>query len=138
MGVWGYAATYTSLLRSAVPPKPWPNDLEVPDSGYDDVVVSSTSTMQVFLGLAAVEILKRAPRTWASWATAKANNKLELEVRNRVCALIVSDAGEIQRVVAVVAVRLEDSGGRVFTQLGKWKDGQASASCTLPGTKMMD
>jgi len=51
--------------------------------------------------------------------------------------VVVDGFGEVQRVVALVALRItkNDDSQRMLVQIGKWSDGVAQVTCLLPGTK---
>merc|ERR1712087_790596 len=50
--------------------------------------------------------------------------------------MYVDDQGNVQRIVTVVAMRVEKEDGSVVAQIGRGRDGEVSTSCTLPGTKI--
>lgn len=136
---WGYARCFHSHLIAAAPPQTsWPNDVCVPGGGYDDIVVGMSASSQIFLSLVAVEILRS---TWAGGifgVGAPSVEKLEAEVRDRRSVLIMTELGEVQRVVAVGVVDLRRGDARLLAIVGKWKNSRVQASCVLPGSKMKE
>merc|ERR1711879_742564 len=62
--------------------------------------------------------------------------KLESEVRERKCTLVVTEDGQVRRVAAVVAMSIMAPDGRIFAQVGKCRGERWRACCMLPGSKM--
>jgi len=57
---WTYARCFHARLVTAEPPREeYPTDLRVPSASYDELVVSMPDSMQVFLSLGALQILRK-------------------------------------------------------------------------------
>lgn len=122
-----YATNYFARITSAMPPHAdWPTDLYVPFTEASDLL-----SHDVGLGL-----LKRAYSTSAINMTEDEYSEFTSELFNGRCALQQSSNGDLERVVAVVALRLAQSDGSLFVQIGKWdKKTGVTCLCLLPGTK---
>jgi hypothetical protein len=117
--------------------------LHIPYASFDHVLVAMDPCAQVFFGLVAIEILKTKSQSWSSHFALKEGkgltiSKLETEVRNRTCVLVVTETGEIERVTSLVTLRIEDAEGRVFAQIANLRDGEVTPCCMLPGSKLRD
>lgn len=128
--IFGIAAEYSKQfhrrLSSAHPPlAPWPTDLEVPFTDYCDLVVSMPVEIQEVIGQATLTQSKLS------------KPQLKDEVRNGTSIVVTTGEGKVFRVVSLVVLRIERADGRVFAQVGKWKNSLASPSCQLPGAKQL-
>lgn len=122
-----YARAFHKRLIAAEPPyADWPDDILVPDTESSDLLGS-----EVCLGL-----LRRYAKTPACLLSTAALSELEDEVCEGKCAIQDDGQGSLERIVSVLAVRLERSDGCILVEVGRWKDGRATAdSVQLPGTK---
>merc|ERR1719162_1221579 len=80
------------------------------------------------IGAVAVSTAKQR-RDWKAW-----NSR---DVREGRSCLMVNWAGEVERIVSVIVLRLARPDGRVLVQLGERKShrDETQASCRLPGKK---
>jgi len=62
-------------------------------------------------------------------------DKLEAEVRKKLCTVVHIGVGQVLRVVSLIAVRLERLDGLVLVKLAKWNGQTAEPDCALPGRK---
>jgi len=136
-----YSKLYHSRIVSASPSGNMSlTDLEVPFTGWDDLVVTMGKEHQVRIGLVALDHINAQidsgffrRRTIPSGLA-----KLKQEVIRGKSCLLINAAGEVERVVSVVALRIErqsPEGTFVLVQLGKHSDGSMLPSCQLPGAK---
>jgi len=66
----------------------------------------------------------------------KGFENLQKEVQNGVSLVILNGVGEVERVVSVVALRVEREDNKLFVQLAKWEHRSGlSVSVALPGGK---
>jgi len=90
-----------------------------------------TQDAQVIIGLEATKAYR-----WKKGAAPDGCMRLEQEIKSGKSLVILTGAGEIQRVVSVVALRVRRQDGNIFVQLAKWE--QSSGVCPhvqLPGGK---
>ena len=76
---------------------------------------------------------------WA-WVKASRGSKTGLEkLRDEVnlgkSAVLVNGSGGIERIAAIVALRIEREDGYLFAQLGKREEDKMTPACKLPGGK---
>jgi hypothetical protein len=146
-----YAKIFHTRLVSALPPvSQWPNDIEVPFASYEEIVIAMADSSRTFIGMVSIRLMQastgdlRNSLQRVSFGTGLGMfgkvdiAALEKEVSDRKCVLLISGAGEVQRVVAVLALRLVRDDGRVLVQLGKVRKGQVQLSCKLPGKLLKD
>jgi len=131
-----YCAGYHARLITSKPPAaPWPTDLHVPFTDFGDLVLSMPVDMQQIIGSDAMEQLANG-RVWMG-----RNNfgftKLRQEVEKGKSIVVVDGQGNIRRVVAVVAIRVERSADKcLLAQVGRLNGaGKPTAACQLPGGK---
>merc|ERR1712203_888536 len=95
--------------------------------------------MRHFLGLL---ILRNAPTNFNFganfWGATDRIHRLEEEVRLGQSIVMITGAGELQRVTALVVLHVKNASGEIFVELGKWVSGKAQPSCKLPGAKMKE
>eukprot|EP00403_Amphidinium_massartii_P004175 CAMPEP_0178379514 /NCGR_PEP_ID=MMETSP0689_2-20121128/4981_1 /TAXON_ID=160604 /ORGANISM="Amphidinium massartii, Strain CS-259" /LENGTH=1176 /DNA_ID=CAMNT_0019999617 /DNA_START=19 /DNA_END=3552 /DNA_ORIENTATION=- len=117
------------IISSSPPFAAWPDDLHVPFTDMVDLV-----SKDVGMGL-----LKKALRLGTLNLPDEKRRALEEELRKEKCALQELPSGELQRIVAVVTLRLHRSpdSDQFLTILGKWVPGTSGviATCELPGAK---
>jgi len=127
-----YAKSFLARLISAVPPEvPWPNDLSVPFTEYDEIVCSMDVEMRSFIGMVSFEMYQQTTWFWDN----KSVEQLKEEVLTGRCTLLVSNVGKVFRVVAVTALRITNAEGHILVQVGRWEHGRAVPKVALPGTK---
>mmetsp|Transcript_52496 Transcript_52496/g.122841 ORF Transcript_52496/g.122841 Transcript_52496/m.122841 type:complete len:1239 (-) Transcript_52496:33-3749(-) len=125
-----YGRAFHLRVTLARPPySGWPNDLEVPHTDPSDLLEQD-------IGL---ELLKRERRHNGILKSMSEEDYTELvrEVESEKCSIQAGLDGVLERIVAIVAVKVERPDGRVLAQLGKFDKGKksTSVSCALPGTK---
>ena len=82
------------------------------DSKYGELTLRMPSALQLTLGLVAISVahqLYGLPRS--------VRVTLTDEVHRRKCTLFLTEAGEVQRAIAVVAVHLQDPDGQVLVHV---------------------
>mmetsp|Transcript_46267 Transcript_46267/g.103720 ORF Transcript_46267/g.103720 Transcript_46267/m.103720 type:complete len:501 (-) Transcript_46267:97-1599(-) len=122
-----YGRSYHQRVLSAVPPYArWPTDLKVPFTDISDLLGP-----HVGIGMLQSEISKGTLHL-----SKAAEQELMEELLQEKCALTTAKDGGLQRMVAVVALKVKDREGNIFAELGKCDaKGVRKASCTLPGGK---
>lgn len=130
-----YCKQFHTRITSAKPPNaPWPNDLDVPFTEYGHIVVSMDQGMQLSIGLDAID---NAGASW-NWHRGRKEmglEKLKKELEAGKSTVTVNGNGDVERIVLVVAIRLEREDGYIFTQLAKKEDSEIVANCQFPGGK---
>mmetsp|Transcript_32711 Transcript_32711/g.59424 ORF Transcript_32711/g.59424 Transcript_32711/m.59424 type:complete len:336 (+) Transcript_32711:1-1008(+) len=121
-----YCINYHTRIISAIPPHAsWPTDLYVPYTDFSDML-----SQDVGLGL-----LKGYTRKGSLKLSSSDHAAFKEELQNGKTALVVGADGILERVVAVVAMRLENK-GKILVQLAKWDDRTGlKPARVLPGTK---
>jgi len=149
-----YSRAFHRRLRGAHPPTgSWPNDLEVPDTDYSDLVLAMDHETQATISLQACEHLRRAepgghgrhpsnsaPGENRRNSTGNVKNgaipRLREEVSKGISCVMVNAEGQVERVVCVIALWLENEDGQVMVELGKKQDQEPiKAVGKLPGRK---
>jgi len=129
-----YGRQFHRRIVAARPPEAsWPNDLEIPCTEYGDLVASMDAEIKAVIGLNAIDHVIKA-----SWHRKMPRRgtlvRLKQEIRNGKSTIMLNAQGKVERVVSVVALRLQDSDGNIFTELGQMEGG-LKACCQLPGAK---
>jgi len=137
-----YCHQFHKRLTSALPPvASFPNDLHVPFTDFTDIVVSMKKSTQVTVGLHALTVaylyLSRP------WHVARGRvsfqleiSKLKHEIMNGESAVMLNGQGALERVVSVVALRIEREDGCILCQLWKMLNQYLpQPCCQLPGGK---
>jgi len=127
-----YGRAFHMRITCARPPfSRWPNDVEVPHTNPSDLLEQD-------IGL---ELLRREREKDCSPIKAMPDDDyLQLlgEVQKEKCAIEANMDGTLDRIVALVAVRVErEADTRILAEVGKYDIGKkvVTASCALPGTK---
>lgn len=129
-----YGRIFAERVVSAKPPRlPWPHDLSVPFADFGDVVVALPTELHVTIGSVALSHCKNRPLR--PWKTSQAKNDLRQEIEDGRSIVILSLAGEIERVVSLAAIHIVRGDGRVLVQLAKWQKLQALPDVQLPAVK---
>jgi hypothetical protein len=130
------------LVSSKPPSAPWPNDLQVPFTDYGDLVVSMTKPVQEAIGLQALlQAEAMAHRTWQLGRAPNTLEKLRGEVMTGKSTVVVNGQGEIERVVSVVALRIQQGDYCLedqplqLVEIGRWNGTRIVPTCQLPGGK---
>lgn len=130
-----YCRSFHRRLQAAVPPaSAWPDDLQVPQTDWSDLVLSLSRETQTVIGLDALREAAES-RKWSKSATGM--DKLGLEVESGKSTVMLNALGEIERVVSLVAMKLCNEQDQMFIQICKLESGQMSMkpACQLPGRK---
>jgi len=120
-----YATQFQRCVISAVPPLPFPTDLVVPDAEFGDMVFAMPEKVRKLIGREAAANL--SPPSIAT--------KLQKEVLDDKCALVVNASGKVERIENAAAVRIHNSDGRILAQLGETDGLRLRGRCKLPGKK---
>lgn len=129
-----YGRVFAERVVSSRPPHfPWPDDLMVPFTEYGDVVVALPPQLHVLIGSVALDHCKSS--RMRLWHNTQAHNDLRQEVEDGRSIVILSHAGEMERVVALVVMHIDRGDGRVFVQLAKWENSQVVPDMQLPAAK---
>merc|ERR1712176_515848 len=122
-----YGHKFHASIVAAVPPHAsWPSDLKVPFTDIADLLQSQ----DVGIGL-----LRQAQMKGLDIPSAKIH-KLEAEIKDGKCIVQLGHDNSLERVVAVVALHIENNDGLIFVQVGKFDAaGGVSVTCVLPGKK---
>jgi len=138
-----YCHQFHKRLTTALPPSSsFPNDLHVPFTDYTDIILSMKLSMQVTIGLHALNVApSQVSRPWAV-ARGRASLqseffKLKHEIVNGESTVMLNNQGALERVVSVVALRIEREDKCILCQLWKMLSQRSvpEACCQLPGGK---
>jgi hypothetical protein len=129
-----YARCFRNRLIAAGPPSTQiPDDLDVPFASFEEIIVTSTESTRLLLSMLGIEILKKIP---VGWSMPRNLDELTVEVEQDRCLLMISEQGDVSRLVAVTVLELTRAGGNVLAEVGSWSsEGGLKVSCKLPGTK---
>jgi len=116
-----------------------PSDLEVPFTEFGDLVATFTDSQIEMVGTVAIQELVAQRWNMPLRHHPTALGRLREEVQLGKSIVLVSGTGQVERVVSVVAFRLEDTEGHVFVRLCKFDgpdpEGRLQFVCELPGGK---
>jgi len=137
---WEYTQQFhRQLILSAEVCAKKPDDIDLGMATFPEVVFMAQSLVRIFMSLTAFSMLKQSMLRKVSFlGKVRTLTKLEMEVKEQKCTLVVANNGEVQRVTAVACVQLARPDGRIWVQLGKFRDGVIFPTCALPGLKMQD
>jgi len=123
-----YGRAYHFRLIAAKPPYcSWPNDLRVPNTEASDLM-----SADVGLGLLNSEISKGT----LNHVSQSDLEELIDEIKAEKSAVQLSPEGDLERIVAVVAVRLQRQDNLILVEIGSQEKGERRKSnCKLPGGK---
>eukprot|EP00971_Amphidinium_carterae_P180781 3585843-Amphidinium_carterae.1 len=132
-----YEEIYHKRIVRAKPPEyKYPNDLNVPDTEIEDMIVAMDMESQVGLGLAA---LKQITVKYVFQENAPLS-KLKTEVEQGKSTVMLSKTGEVFRVVNLVTVKVSNGLGQVLAQIAVYdhdkKDIGIKIDVVLPGLKL--
>jgi hypothetical protein len=128
-----YCKSFHRRLQAAKPPTSvWPDDLQVPLTEWHDMVLAMTRDSQAVIGL---DALKQATlgRKWKK--SMNGLTELGKEVEAGKSTVMLTAAGELERVTSLVAFKIFNSEGSLLIQIGKEESGRMKPSCQLPGGK---
>eukprot|EP00971_Amphidinium_carterae_P316824 6298186-Amphidinium_carterae.1 len=126
---------YWRTIKSKPPMLDYPNDLLVPQTAYEDIVLSMNSDVRVIIGIDAID--QGEEKRW--FATGLGT--LRREVLQGHSTVIVDGLGEVLRLACIVVLRVTHHNSKVLVQLAKY-DVEAEESmqvkCQLPAVKQVD
>mmetsp|Transcript_35344 Transcript_35344/g.82594 ORF Transcript_35344/g.82594 Transcript_35344/m.82594 type:complete len:1032 (+) Transcript_35344:96-3191(+) len=127
-----YGRAYHGRITTSGPPfSDYPSDLHVPNTDASDLVSQDVG----------LELLRRerdAKDGKLAEVSESAYAELLKEVDSEKCSIVQAHNGELQRTVALVAVKItRNFDDRVFVEVGTWNrgDGEVNAGCALPAKK---
>jgi len=132
-----YSKQFYSSVTTTLEPKSaaWPSDLHVPLTDFGDLVMSMDPELQKAIGMNAITHSKV---TGLRLGRARPNlAKLRQEISASKSSVTLDAAGQLERVVCVVVLRLQREDGRVLAELGKSQESKEAfiPCCQLPGVK---
>lgn len=112
-----------------------PNDIEVPFSDFAEIVCMMRRTSQSLVGMMALQ--SKMARSWNRAHSTQTVAKLAQELQSGKCTLVENTSGEIDRIVAITALRVENADDRILVCLADWheEDHSFSPGVKLPGVK---
>lgn len=144
-----YARGYQLRLSLAFPPHaPWPDDVEVASTSSDEIISSCSPEVRVIVSVLALDLLKHGqpldvlshlselftPSPQRSWPTN--TGELMREVEEDQCVLKITEASDVERLLAIAELKVKRSGGQILAELGSWDDEVGLlVGCKLPGSK---
>lgn len=131
-----YGREYFQCVVNAKPPEAqWPDDLAVPLTAFEDIVMSMDLDTQKALSTHALRHYGSKHGNMGYFSSHR--QKLEKEVSAGKCIVTVDAHGLLQRAVRVCALRLQHGTGEAcLVQLGKKEKSRYSANVQLPGAKL--
>ena len=139
-----YRRIFADRVVTAFPPEvPWPDDLSVPRSQYGSIVLAMPANLQKLIGQVALEHGKTGILQFVGTSKARqAMARMEEEVEDGSSVVILSLAGEVERVMSVAVLHLmrdgSDADGEfVLVLLAEWQESQAAPAVQLPATKRL-
>jgi len=106
-----YGRNFHLRVVSAVPPHaPWPTDLHVPYANASDLMSQNVG----------LNLVRAAVDDGTLDISKEDVLHLEEELRTEKCAIQKTTDGELERIVALVALRLSRIDGRILVQVGTW------------------
>lgn len=125
-----YAAHFLRAVRHAKPPLQWANDLYVPFSEYEILVLSMDAASKTQVGAAA---LAHA----GSWAISgkRSRDVLSAEIAEGKSVVILTPQRQLRRISYVVSLRLTSDDKRMLAELGSLEGSDVKVSGRLPGSK---
>jgi len=150
---WEYTVQFHRILTHCVEMGNTSNldDIRLGAVEYEEVVLQCQPVVRVFFSLIGVSMFQRrhVPGTFSmNWnviskvqsitASSASVTKLEQEVRDSKCTLVLCSNGELQRVTVIGCMQVIRPDGRMWVQLARVRDDRAIPTCTLPWIKMKD
>mmetsp|Transcript_109741 Transcript_109741/g.321248 ORF Transcript_109741/g.321248 Transcript_109741/m.321248 type:complete len:998 (+) Transcript_109741:54-3047(+) len=144
-----YCKQFHRRIASARPPRSaWPDDLRVPHTEFDELVMCMSTDVQVAIGLSAVDYTlacEHDQEGWWSlmggWRNAREVDhnveRLREEVRTGKSCVLLNAAGRLERVVFVAVLQAHTEDGKVLVELGKCENmtRNVKGSWQLPACK---
>lgn len=140
-----YCIEFHRRIVAAKPPlADWPDDLGVPATSFEDMLMSMPLVVGMIIGFQAVDhILSSATREGVFFGLSTSHiaklegegQKLKDEIQEGKCALYVDEADKAVRITTLLLLRIPNEEGNFFWQLGKLDDTQLSAKAGMPAAK---
>jgi len=132
-----YAEVYHKRITAARPPdRSYPTDLEVPLTGFEDIIMSMDKESQIAVGLVA---MKHCKQNFHFGDAAGGHQKLRSEVEKGKSTVMMSSSGEVLRIVNLATLKVANGRGQVLAQIGVFDADKEEAGikteCQLPGLK---
>lgn len=143
-----YCVEFHRRIMAARPPfADWPDDLGVPGTAFEELVVSMPFEVVRSISIQAVDhIFSEADGREsaffglsfaARWQMEAKHQKLKEEVQQGKCAVVLDAEGRAVRITSVVLIRVVDEEGHCFWQLGKMEGAKVLAKAEMPGGKRL-
>lgn len=131
-----YSISYHKRLTAASPPEEMPNDLCVPFTDYDEIILAIGEKQQKLIGTLALDRVEAVKWSWQG-LSAQVVESLQTEVFSGRCVLVENQEGVAERVVPITVVQLERGDGDVLVVLAKTSVGGKlqPAGGLFPGAK---
>jgi hypothetical protein len=125
--VTDYGTRYYKRIAAAVPPHAeFPDDIQVPFTDVSDLLADHVG----------IAFFHHAVATGAINLTDEEHDELDAELYAGRSTVNKTSAGDFERVVAVIALRIANVDSAIFVQVGKWDERRGiKAACLLPSTK---
>lgn len=142
-----YCVEFHRRVVDARPPlAEWPDDLEVPGTAFEDLVMSMPPGPGMIIGFQACDHLLSATKSRDGVFHVSINlsqdsfledktQRIRDEIQEGKCSMCLDAAGKVLRTTSIVVLRITDMNGHLLWQLGKVEDGQLVARAKMPGTK---
>jgi hypothetical protein len=128
-----YCKSFHRRLQAAKPPTSvWPDDLQVPLTEWHDMVLAMSRDSQAVIGL---DALRHATLRSLWKKSARGLTELGTEVETGKSTVMLTAAGELQRVTSLVVFKIYNAHGNLLIQIGKEESGRMKHSCQLLGGK---
>lgn len=141
-----YCLEFHRRMAAARPPlAQWPDDLHVPATTFEELVVSMPRGVVASIGLIAVDHHFSTAGDWdvffplqqfvARWPREEICLKLKAELQEGRCAVVLDATGKAVRITSVVLLRVANAEGRFLWQLGKVHEDHLVVKAEMPGAK---
>lgn len=139
-----YCIEFHKRIVTARPPlAEWPDDLAVPSTAFEELVMSLPHVLGMMIGFQAVDQILSNTRGRDLLGVCHADasrleedcHQLKEEIQAGKCTMCLDAQGKILRITTMVLTRVEDENGLFFWQLGKTEHASLSAVAQMPGIK---
>lgn len=124
---------HARLVAPLSPDSERPNDIIVAFTEFDAILPSLPAQCRRLIGAVAVSVVKERRGKMSS-----IDDSYEREVREGKGCFMVNWQGDVERIVAIIALRLLRPDGKVLAQVGVWDGSSAKPNCKLPGKKQKE
>jgi len=136
-----YCVQFHKCIAAAKPPLPWPDDLYVPNTEYESMVLAMTLETQEAISNWALDEAVTSSGGWLEWKSRRSKsgdvtNKLKQEIHGGQSCVMLNDAGHAERLAMLVVLDVQSKDGMMLVNLGSIDEcGDITCSCKPPAFK---